>query len=126
MEVIMNRVKFTLIAASLALATTLTLSCSDDDGGTPACTYPIPSSYFGGLDGHAACGEDSEVVKSECEDPELSMFGEAGSYSEGCPSGSTKQCNMQAFDGMKVYFYGQTFGSMTCEDIEAAMQGFLH
>jgi hypothetical protein len=122
MEVIMNRVKFTLIAASLALATTFTLSCSDDDkGGTPSCTLSLEGM---GLAGHSACVEASGMTKEKCQ-------GVEGSFSEGCKSGATKKCEDEnditpyIDEGETLYVYGGTFESIECDMILTQMDAYF-
>ena len=121
----MNRIKFTLLAASLTLAMALTLSCSDDkdDDGVVSCKH---GTYLSNLKGYnqgevceefpksvvAARGATIDDVKEDCESH--SKF--TGVFADGnCPGGYVLRCPNEY--SASSYLYGEEFKGVTCDEL---------
>jgi len=123
----MKEIKLVCLLLSIALI----VSCSNDDdnGGFLSCKYgPFVPNNTNGVDytpfskDNGQCHEipsnepESATLKEKCNAPYFS--------NEGCPDGSTLQCKCsemskcvsQGYDNT-IYFYGEHYKSVTCEEM---------
>ena len=129
----MNRIKFTLLAASLTLAMALTLSCSDDkddSSGVVSCMYS-EFSFSRPLNGYSKGGYCRERVKAyfelkgapmaevieECEE-------DGGEFINGsCPTEHVLKCTYGSNEKLRSdYLYGNQFKDVDdCDEFSDAL-----
>jgi len=117
---------FLLLAASLLLASALTLSCSDDKDknkvesfgcrpGAKNLCFEMPLSLL-----KAGMKERCEEMNDDPENGiDVGMF-----YENGCPSGSVLECDCNDINSgecsppvLKFYFYDAYYKDITCDEM---------